>query len=173
VVDRATFEHHLRRAAGATVEPIDPATFAQRRCETLDGDPVDPDDMLVAAVIGHVRRVVLDSAGVVIDFGRKRRLFDGNVREAIRIADRFCFFPGCRCRSGRCQVDHSTPWSADGTTSTINGGPGCGSHNRHRNRRYRTWRDPDGRWHVYRPNGSEIAPLRTAPRRAPPDSSAA
>ena len=43
-----------------------------------------------------------------------------------------------------------------GPTSARNAGPACGHHNRWRTRGYRTWRDPDGHWHHYRPDGTEI-----------------
>ena len=31
-------------------------------------------------------------------------------------------------------------------------------HNRFKNHGYRTWRDPHGRWHLYRPDDTEITP---------------
>ena len=77
IVDQTTLEHHLARLAGADVEPLDPATVDERRCETSSGHQIDPNDMLAAALIGHVRRVVFDTAGVVIDLGRRTRLFTG------------------------------------------------------------------------------------------------
>jgi hypothetical protein len=156
VVDLDTFEYHLKRAVGVDVEPLDPASVDQRRCETIDGHQLDPDDVLVAAVIGHVRRVVLDSSGVVVDLGRKRRLFTGAARDAVLLGDRWCIWPGCDLRSGRCQTDHSQPWNDGGPTASHNGGPECGHHNRFKQRGYKTWRDPTGRWHIQRPDGTEI-----------------
>jgi hypothetical protein len=32
----------------------------------------------------------------------------------------------------------------------------CGRHNRWKNRGYRTWRDDQGRWHLIRPDGTEM-----------------
>jgi hypothetical protein len=156
IVDQVTFEHHLAKLAGADVEPLDPLTVDDRRCETSAGHQMDPADMLAAALSGHVRRVVLDTAGVVIDLGRRRRLFTGGARDAVLLGDRWCMWPGCDLRSGRCQADHSTPWAADGLTRPDNGAPACGRHNRWKQRGYRTVRDSDGHWHTYRPDGSEI-----------------
>jgi Domain of unknown function (DUF222) len=65
VVDHVTFEHHLAKLLGGDPEPLDPATVDRRRCETTSGYPIDPGDMVAAALIGHVRRVVFDAAGVV------------------------------------------------------------------------------------------------------------
>ena len=40
-----------------------------------------------------------------------------------------------------------------------NGGPACARHNRWKQQHgFRTWRDPTGQWHTYRPDGTEIAP---------------
>ena len=53
-----------------------------RRCETVDGVVLDPHDVVAAALNGQVRRVVVDTAGVVINLGRRRRLFTGSARHA-------------------------------------------------------------------------------------------
>jgi hypothetical protein len=136
-----------------------PTTVDDRRCETTTGHQLDPDDMLAAVLCGHVRRVVLDAAGVVIDLGRRARLFTGAARDAVLLVDRWCIWPGCDIRSGHCQTDHTRPWATNGPTRPGNGGPACARHNRWKQRGYRTWRDPDGGWHTYRPNGTEIGNL--------------
>jgi hypothetical protein len=115
------------------------------------------DDVLAAALTGRVRRVVFDTAGVVIDLGRRARLFTGGARDAVMLGDRWCLWPGCDLRSGRCQTDHTTPWAAsNGATRPDNGGPACARHNRWKQHGYHTRRDPTGHWHTYRPDGTEI-----------------
>ncbi len=156
LVDQATFEHHLAALAGAGVAPLDPESVDHRRCETSTGHQLDPADMLSAALCGHVRRVVLDTAGVVIDLGRRSRLFTGGARDAVLLGDRWCIWPGCGLRSGRCQTDHSTPWASHGPTRPNNGASACARHNRWKQRGYRTSRDQYGHWHTYRPDGTEI-----------------
>lgn len=89
VVGYELFEHHLRCALGERPEPLDPTNPAHR-CETADGVVIDPRDMLVAAALGQVRRVVLDSAGVVVDVGRKQRLFTGALRDAVMLISHRC-----------------------------------------------------------------------------------
>jgi hypothetical protein len=163
IVDQATVEHHLATLAGANAEPLDPTTVDDRRCETSTGHQIDPADMLAAALCGRVRRVVLDTAGVVIDLGRRARLFTGGARDAVLLGDRWCMWPGCDLRSGRCQTDHTTPWANDGATRPENGGPACGRHNRWKQRGYNTVRDQTGHWHTYRPDGTEIGFLANAP----------
>jgi len=157
--DQATLEHAVAKALGGNPEPLDPNQ--PHRCETSSGIPLDPLDVLVAAAIGHVRRVVLDSASVVVDVGRRQRLFTGPLREVILAIARFCFWPGCH-HAPR-EVDHVLPYGHDGPTDACNGGPACGCHNRWRTRGYRTWRDPDGHWHHYRPDGTELGWRATMP----------
>jgi hypothetical protein len=161
VVDQTTYEHHLTKLLGGTPPPLDPETVAERRCETTSGHQIDPDDMLTASFTGHVRRVVFDTAGVVIDLGRRSRLFTGGARDAVLLGNRRCLWPGCDKQAGRCQTDHSEPWADNGPTSPDNGGPMCPAHNRHKSRGYRTWRDPTGLWHTYRPDGTEIGCIGT------------
>ncbi len=157
VVDQVTYEHHLTKLVGGSAAPLDPTTVDQRRCETSTGHQIDPADVIAASLAGHVRRVVFDTSGVVIDLGRRSRLFTGRARDAVFLGHRGCIWPGCNQHSGRCQTDHSTPWSSDhGETRADNGAPMCGRHNRWKARGYRTWRDPNGSWHTYRPDGTEI-----------------
>ena len=150
--DHATFEHALVTALGGTPEPLDPSV--PHRCETSTGVQLDPLDVLIAAALGHVRRVVLDSAGVVIDVGRKQRLFTGALREILLALERQCFWSGCHHPPR--QVDHLLPWARGGLTDAANAGPACGHHNRWRTRGYTTVRDEHGHWHHYRPDGTEI-----------------
>ncbi len=83
IIDHHTFEAHLAHLAGGPPPVSDPGEVDRYRCETTTGIPIDPSDAVVAALIGHVRRVVIDTTGVVIDLGRRRRLFTGAARQAI------------------------------------------------------------------------------------------
>jgi hypothetical protein len=95
VVDQVTWETHLaRRRLIELRDDLPDLPVAARRCETTTGILLDPDDVLAAAFTGHVRRVVLDSASVVTDLGRRRRLFTGGAREAVRLGSRRCVWPG-------------------------------------------------------------------------------
>jgi hypothetical protein len=159
--DIVTFYEHLVRTRIVALLPegLPKLSLRERRCETTSGVPVTPDDVLRAAVAGHVRRVVYDSDGVVVDMGRKRRLFTGVAAEALRLATPSCAHRGCTVRSRRCQLDHLEEWQDDGTTDQANGAPRCPSHHRAKRRGFRVWRDDDGHWHTYRPDGTEILPV--------------
>lgn len=159
VVDQETFEDELRRAAGEHVE-TDPNETDGRRCHTVSGTTVHPADVLAAAVVGHVRRVVIDTAGNVTDLGRRRRLFTGSARDAAllqallrRPGGLRCAWPGCDAH-GRClQADHREPAARGGPTDTANSDVYCGSHNRIKERGFVPVRDPDGTLTIHRPDG--------------------
>jgi hypothetical protein len=128
------------------------------RCTTLDGRPIDPTEAVATALIDHIRRVVIGADSVVIDLGRRRRCFTGAAQLAARLAATECYWPGCHVPVTDCQIDHLIPWAdhGGGSTDPGNGGPACGTHNRYKQRGYRVHRDPAGRWHTYRPDGTEI-----------------
>lgn len=137
---------------------VDPAT---RRCATTSGVPVHPDVALRAMIRGSIRRVIVDAQGVVIDHGRKQRLFTGAAREAARLLAVKCGYRGCDVPAEFCDIDHVGEWAADGgETNQVNSFPVCGSHDRYKHRkRLRGRRDRFGRIHLIRPDGSVIKPL--------------
>lgn len=155
--DQATVEQVLAGAAGAAVTAPDPAEFGWRRCELVGGAQIDPQHLLAAVLVGQLRRVVVDSAGVVTDLGRRSRLFRGGARQAVLLGGGRCLWPGCEQPAGRCQTDHTDEWSRhSGPTRPQNGGLTCPHHNRHKSRGYTVRRDSAGQWHTYRPDGSEL-----------------
>jgi Domain of unknown function (DUF222) len=158
VIDQTTFEHHLALATGTDPGPRDVLDIVERgRWETIEGHPIHPDHAITAAVIGHVRRVVMNSAGTVIDLGRLQRLFTGSARQAVQLQHTHCEWHGCVVSVRDCQIDHRQPWAKGGTTCPCNGDLLCKRHNRLKHHGFTTRRDPDGTWHVYRPDGTEIA----------------
>jgi len=156
VIDQETFEHQIAEDLGEDPEPIPPTHAPKRRCEDAKGRVLDPRAVTAAAVVGHVRRVVYGADGVVLNMGRRQRLFNGPQRDAVLMASRRCTFIGCSIPGHRCQADHLVPYGRGGPTDVANGGPGCGFHNPFKNNGTRTVRDHKGRWHTYRPDGTEI-----------------
>jgi hypothetical protein len=127
------------------------------RCSSLDGRPVDAREAVAAALVGQVRRVVVGADGVVIDLGRRRRLFTGAAQLAVRLSSIHCYWPGCNVIVTRCQTDHLIPWADHGgSTNPRNGGPACGKHNRLKEHGYTVHRDHTGAWHITRPDGTQI-----------------
>ncbi len=138
----------------------DPAGLNSIRCETDRGIDVHPHDVLRAVLAGHVRRVVLDSDGHVVDFGRKKRLFEGPARDAAKLLIRRCQHPGCDLPAGWSQVDHNDEWNDLGETNQNNAGVLCAVHNlaKHRLRLHRK-RATNGIDYTIRPDGTVILPV--------------
>ena len=115
LVDHHTWTDMMTLAGLFPEHRVDPfesrgQLVSEQRCETSNGDLVDPYTMLQASLEGYVRFVILDDAGVPIHWGRKRRLFRGAARDAVRTLGYRCFHPGCRVRGRRCQIDHTVEW---------------------------------------------------------------
>jgi hypothetical protein len=107
-------------------------------------------------LVGKIRTVIRDERHCVIALGREQRLFTGSARDAVLLQALWCLWTGCSITSRRCQADHLLEWARGGLTDPDNGGPNCGRHNRHRNRGFTVTRDDHGRWHTYRPDGTEL-----------------
>ena len=139
----------------------DPAKWTSRRCETSRGTAIHPRQLLRAALTGYVRRVVIDSRGVVIDWGRRRRFFTGDAREAAKLLVRRCTHPGCTVCPEHAEVDHAEEWFRDsGPTDQWNANIECTTHNRFKSRaRWRVRRDTDGRRFYVRPDGTVVLPV--------------
>jgi hypothetical protein len=150
LIDEATFEATLRR------QPIETARYRELVSRTGDGHELHPHDAVNTALWAHVRRVVCDSAGVVIDLGRRSRLFEGSSRTAVMLLERTCAWVGCDRPSAWCHADHSVSWKQHGATVPRNGGPLCPAHNLLKERGFRVHRDEWGTWHTIDPSGAEI-----------------
>lgn len=165
VIDQATYEHQLETMLGGDPAAIPPSHAPSRRCEDAKGRVVDPRAVVAASLVGQVRRLVIGADGVVLNMGRRQRLFTGQFREAVLLSARRCTMVGCNVPGHRCQADHLVPASRGGPTDMANGGPACRFHNPFKNNGTRTIRDAKGRWHTYRPDGTEIGwpTIRTNP----------
>jgi hypothetical protein len=75
-----------------------------------------------------ITRIVLDPDGQPLDVGRSKRVVPAHLRRAVELRDGHCVFAGCAAPSHWCEVHHG----------------------------FRIQRDPGGRWHTYRPDGTEI-----------------
>lgn len=118
-------------------------------CRTQNGDRIDLTEAACAALWAHIRRVVRDASGAVIDLGRRRRLFTGSAREAGTLLDDRCIWPGCDRPDRICQADHSLGWRGHGASVPRNCGPLCGRHNRLKDRgQFTTRRNGPDDWSV-------------------------
>ncbi|HYN34554.1 MAG TPA: DUF222 domain-containing protein [Ilumatobacteraceae bacterium] len=161
-----TFERLVtRRVTGDDPGPGDDLDLdfdlGVERMEADTGTTVSPDDVLAAAVIGHVRRVVVDAKGVVVDAGRKRRLFSGVARQMALLLAHSCDHLGCTVPARLCQVDHLAEWERDdGGTDQANSKPRCNTHNPLKTaQRLRSKRDEFGNVVDFRSDGTAMAPV--------------
>jgi hypothetical protein len=159
-VDQRTHEEALH-SHGLLPHPHDLADldYSQRRCETDTGINLLPDDIVRAALQGHVRRVVMNSAGVVIEMGRKQRLFTGAARDAAKLMATRCHHPGCNIPANFAHIDHMTEWSNDGPTDPDNSTIACQRHNTTKHTHYHVERTTNGYIIYYRRDGTPILPV--------------
>jgi hypothetical protein len=150
LIDHESFEAHL------SGETVDPRRYRDVVMRTQTGRRLHPDDAVNAALIGHIRRVVYDGSGTVIDLGRRQRLFRGSSREAVMLLLTTCVWIGCDRPIAWCDADHSLGWKAHGATVPRNGGGLCHGHNHLKEHGFRVYRDDHGEWHVIDPVGNEI-----------------
>lgn len=131
----------------------------ERRCETTDGVPVDPRQMIAAALVGRVRSIVTDGAGVIVAAGRTRRLFTGALREVIQAIDPVCGWIGCNLRAQLATIDHLQPRSRGGPTDAGNAKTMCNHHNIFKHTADDTVeRLDDGTILITRPDGTHLRP---------------
>ncbi|MGY1780358.1 DUF222 domain-containing protein [Geodermatophilus sp. SYSU D01036] len=111
---------------------------------------------------GAVSRVVFGPDGAPLDLGREQRLMSRHIRKAAEFRDGGCVFAGCGAPTWWCDVHHLIHWIDGGDTSLENAALLCERHHTKVHHGFRVERQPDGRWHTYRPDGTEIttpAPL--------------
>lgn len=165
LIDQETYERTLAAMeAGERIPPlVDPSeNLLDKRCETSGGVVLDPVGVVSASLVGQVRRVVMNAAGVPVDLGRRARIFSGGARAAALLRRRRCIWPGCDVLT--CEVDHLVPWSEGGTTSADNADPLCRRHNRLKTAGYQTTYDPRNRHTgVQTPTGRHLAPVWSGP----------
>jgi len=141
---------------GATDEPAELSGYG----------PISPDAAREIAGQARWRRVVTDPiGGTLLDYGRTVYRPPAGLADHVRTRDGTCRFPHCGRRAANCELDHTTPWSAGGTTAAANLGSVCPQH--HRLKTAGCWqlqqrRPGDFEWtsptgHRYRRDASDIA----------------
>ncbi len=103
-----------------------------------------------------VSRMVMGPDGLPLDVGRAKRVVPPHIRRAVERRDRHCVFAGCDAPTHWCDVHHLVEWINGGDTSVDNSALLCERHHTKVHHGFRVERDPSGRWHTYRPDGTEI-----------------
>lgn len=143
---------------------VDPDRLHDLRCETASGHSVHPLLAIRALLTEHVRRVIVNSEGTRIDFGRERRLFTGSAAVAARLAAHVCEHPGCDVAADHCDIDHNLEWHAGGRTVQVNANVLHPWHNRFKSRAgWRSARARNGRAYFRRADGTLVLPAGERP----------
>ena len=95
---------------------------------TANGLPLSAGEARTLLCQAKIYPEVLGSKGMILDFGRSRRLFPKHVGKAVRAAYRGCSYPGCTMPAHRCELDHLDPWENGGTTDVDNVDLYCKMH---------------------------------------------
>jgi hypothetical protein len=84
---------------------------------------------LAADETGTWRRLVTDPVtGQLLDYGQDTYRPPKDLADYVIARDQTCTFPGCSRPACRCHLDHRTPYSKGGSTSSQNIGPLCQRH---------------------------------------------
>ena len=105
---------------------------------------------------GNVTRIVIGPEGQPLDLGRDKRITPPHLRRAVEQRDWHCIFAGCHAPSYWCDVHHLVHWADDGETCLDNLALLCERHHTKVHHGFTVVRDAGGRWHTYRPDGTEI-----------------
>jgi hypothetical protein len=71
---------------------------------------------------------VLNSAGEVLDIGRKSRVWPVAIARAIGLRDRTCRHVDCDILAQHCDIHHKVPWADGGPTNYDSGILVCRHH---------------------------------------------
>jgi hypothetical protein len=104
-------------------------------------------------------RILLDPDGLPLNVGREKRVVPPHLRRVVEQRDRHCVFAGCGAPTHWCDVHHLVEWIFGGETSLDNSALLCERHHTKVHHGFRVERDSGGRWHTFRPDGSEILVL--------------
>lgn len=120
--------------------------------------PITPETARRLACDAGVVRIITGPDGLPLDVGRAQRTAGAAIRRAIELRDGHCVFAGCDAPPEWCDVHHVIHWAHGGPTSCDNGALLCERHHTSCHEGgFTIRRDPGtGRWHTYRPDGTEI-----------------
>jgi len=147
------WEEQVRRYVGAAARVLDPGSY---NVTDIDGHPLFATAAFADSLVGTIRRVVQNAAGVTIDMSEEHRLFTGLARLGVQLQTPECYWPGCHVPTSQCHIDHLKPAACGGQTNQLNGLPACPRHNWFKERGYTVTRDTDGEITITTPTGDTI-----------------
>ncbi len=132
VMSQDVADNTIARLLDPAIPPLElDGRDVDRRCEFLDGTPLDPRLALVAVAVARFRRVVFDTNNKIIQASAQSRSFPTWMKHLLLIRARGrCRATGCDAPHAWLQADHVHPHSRGGPTNLTNGQMLCGPHNR-------------------------------------------
>ena len=122
---------------------------------TVDGSLLDPDAIRVLLCDANLHRVVTDSAGRILDYGRSQRTAPQALFTALVLRDGHCrLVPGCDRGPAWTDAHHVVAWEDGGETSLDNMVLACSRHHHLLHRQH--WRQSlarDGTLTIETPDG--------------------
>ena len=90
--------------------------------------PVSATDARMLACDSAVIPAVLNSAGEVLDIGRRSRVWPTAIRRAVELRDKTCQHQNCDVPAEHCDIHHKVHWADGGETTYHNGVLVCRNH---------------------------------------------
>jgi uncharacterized protein DUF222/HNH endonuclease len=156
---------HLNVTATLGTLYMNPGSAA---AEIDHGDPASAVTVNRIACDCSIRRHIFDSASLLVELGRRKRVVSPQLRKALESRDRHCRWPGCTRPGSWCEAHHLVPWTRGGATNQANLLLLCSRHHvQVHEGRWQLLVDPDGQVEVVKPPLDLAAPPRgPASRRA-------
>jgi hypothetical protein len=112
---------------------------------------IEGDALLRLMADAKFRRLLIDSDGRLLDFGRTTYRPPSALADHVTSRDRSCRAPGCSRPARYTDLDHIEPWEGGGATSAANLAALCRTHHvlkTHGGWRYRVGVDGTARWRL-------------------------
>ena len=124
-------------------------------CQVADGPGLAAETARRIACDATTVTIVENTAGHVVDVGRRTRRPNRRLRTALQRRDQHCQYPGCTRR--RTQAHHIVHWIDGGATTMANLTSMCSRHHhRLHEGRFRIEQSPTGQLLFYRPDGRPV-----------------
>ena len=85
-----------------------------------DGTPLSPETTRRLGCDGWLMAAIVDSAGALLDIGRRSRVVPAAMRRALIVRDGGCAFTGCGRPARWCHAHHIRHWAHGGPTALSN-----------------------------------------------------
>jgi hypothetical protein len=116
--------------------------------------PISATDARLLACDCAIIPAVLDSAGEVLDIGRKSRIWPTAIARAIGLRDQTCRHTDCDTPAQHCDIHHRVHWADGGPTSYEGGILACRNHH-YQLHKYGVTYLPNGRFTITRTHSSQ------------------